>query len=272
MSGTKQWGSFAGKAESNKHTYLTMPKAGEYRVRLVSGVLPRYVYWIENKALGVPATFDCMAFDRNREKFDNSLPDPIRDMHIKQFNKFSKKEEEIKVRRNYLCWVIDREDGKLKLMELKPTLNDSINSMMKQLYKKGLTSPLMIDLVIERSGERMDTKYQVQLMEAIDALGEIQDPESETSKRLAADVELLGAEIFQDGALVGFENVPDLAEVFPAPFNPSEDGREAAAEKQRQEVLEFLAKTKTDEDGSANKHDDSARSSAAGAGEAAQDL
>mgnify|MGYP000391432020 CR=1 FL=1 len=58
-----------GKAQSNKvDTYAY--KDGDNVVRLVGGVLPRYVYWVKgtnNKDIPI----ECLAFNRENEKFDN---------------------------------------------------------------------------------------------------------------------------------------------------------------------------------------------------------
>ena len=54
-------------------------KDGENRVRLVGDILARYVYWIKgenNKNL----PFECLAFNRENETFDNSETD-----HVKEF-------------------------------------------------------------------------------------------------------------------------------------------------------------------------------------------
>lgn len=42
-------------------------------VRLVGNVLPRYVYWFGKTPI------ECLAFDRDLEKFDNSISDPVRE-------------------------------------------------------------------------------------------------------------------------------------------------------------------------------------------------
>lgn len=274
MSGTKAWGNFSGKAETNKHSYLSLNQKGAFSIRLVSGVLPRYVYWIENKSLAISASFDSFRFNRATEKFNNSLPDPIQEMHITQFNKWSKSSEEIKSRKNYLCWVLDRNDGsKMKLMELKSSLNDSINELMRQLYGDGLKSPMQIDIEVSRSGEGKDTRYSVNIVKAMKDLAKSLDPTSDVAIQLLKDQDVIGEPIYSGESIIGFDKVPDLAEEFPAPYDPAKhDSVEAAAAAQKAEVEEFLAKVKTDNDGSANKPEESAKATEKGAGEAAADL
>ena len=64
-----------GKAIKNSHESYTY-KDGENTVRLVGGILPRYVYWLKgtnNK--DIPA--ECLAFNREKEKFDNIEVDHV---------------------------------------------------------------------------------------------------------------------------------------------------------------------------------------------------
>ena len=58
-----------GKAISNKVEAYEY-KDGENIVRLFGGILPRYIYWIKgtnNKDIPI----ECLAFNREKEKFDN---------------------------------------------------------------------------------------------------------------------------------------------------------------------------------------------------------
>ena len=64
-----------GKAQSNKVESYEY-KDGENTVRLVGGVLPRYIYWLKgtnNKDIPV----ECLAFSREKEKFDNVEKDHV---------------------------------------------------------------------------------------------------------------------------------------------------------------------------------------------------
>ena len=69
------FGKTAGKAVKNSHESYTY-KDGENVVRLVGGILPRYVYWLKgtnNKDIPV----ECLAFDRELEKFNNKEVDHV---------------------------------------------------------------------------------------------------------------------------------------------------------------------------------------------------
>ncbi len=64
-----------GKAQSNKVESYEY-KDGENTVRLIGGVLPRYIYWLKgtnNKDIPV----ECLAFSREKEKFDNIEKDHV---------------------------------------------------------------------------------------------------------------------------------------------------------------------------------------------------
>lgn len=53
-------------------------KDGDNVVRLVGGVLARYVYWLKTPD-GKNIAIECLAFDREQEKFDNRKEDPVRE-------------------------------------------------------------------------------------------------------------------------------------------------------------------------------------------------
>lgn len=69
------FGATKGKAISKKVASYEY-KNGENKLRLIGGVLPRYVYWLKgsnNKDIPV----ECLAFDREQEKFNNLVTDPV---------------------------------------------------------------------------------------------------------------------------------------------------------------------------------------------------
>ena len=100
----------AQKSSVESYTY----KDGENRVRLIGGVLPRYVYWVKgtnNKDIPI----ECLAFSRDKEKFDNLEKD-----HVPEFY------PELKCSWSYAVNVIDPQDGKVKVLNLKKKLFESI--------------------------------------------------------------------------------------------------------------------------------------------------
>jgi hypothetical protein len=109
-----------GKAQSNKvETYEY--KDGENSVRLIGGVLPRYVYWLKgsnNKDIPV----ECLAFNREKEKFDNMEKD-----HVTEFF------PEAKCSWSYTVNCIDPRDGKVKALNLKKKLFEQILTAAEDL-------------------------------------------------------------------------------------------------------------------------------------------
>jgi len=109
-----------GKAQSNKVDAFEY-KDGENTVRLVGGVLPRYVYWIKgsnNKDIPV----ECLAFSREKEKFDNMEVD-----HVNEYFPDSK------CSWSYSVNCIDPKDGKVKALNLKKKLFEQIMTAAEDL-------------------------------------------------------------------------------------------------------------------------------------------
>jgi len=109
-----------GKAQSNKVEAYEY-KDGENSVRLVGGVLPRYIYWLKgsnNKHIPV----QCLAFSRDKEKFDNLEVD-----HVPEFF------PEAKCSWSYTVNCIDPKDGKVKALNLKKKLFEQIVTAAEDL-------------------------------------------------------------------------------------------------------------------------------------------
>lgn len=109
-----KFGESKGKAQKGVETYNY--KDGENSVRLFGGILPRYVYWLKgtnNK--DIPA--ECLAFSRDKEKFDNKEHD-----YVPEF--FPDK----KCQWSYVMMCIDPTDGKAKPINLKKKLMEQIMS------------------------------------------------------------------------------------------------------------------------------------------------
>jgi hypothetical protein len=109
-----------GKAQSKKvETYEY--KDGENSVRLIGGVLPRYVYWLKgsnNKDIPV----ECLAFNRDKEKFDNLEVDHVPDFY-----------PELRCTWSYTANCIDLRNKKVVALNLKKKLFESIVSAAEDL-------------------------------------------------------------------------------------------------------------------------------------------
>jgi len=96
-------------------------KDGENVVRLIGGVLPRYVYWVRgtnNKDIPV----ECLAFSREKEKFDNLEKDWVPEFH-----------GDLKCSWSYAVNCIDPKDGKVKVLNLKKKLFEQIITAAEDL-------------------------------------------------------------------------------------------------------------------------------------------
>jgi len=86
---------------------------GDTKVRLVGDVLPRYVYWVvTNEGKKMPV--ECLRFNRNTETFDDSQPDPFKELDEAIFAE--------KPQFAYVCNVLDRGDNSIKLFDLRSTI------------------------------------------------------------------------------------------------------------------------------------------------------
>lgn len=109
-----------GKAQSNKVETFTY-KDGENTVRLIGGVLPRYVYWVKGtNDKDIP--IECLAFSREKEKFDNLEKDHVQDYF-----------PDLKCSWSYTINCIDPSDGKVKALNLKKKLFEQIATAAEDL-------------------------------------------------------------------------------------------------------------------------------------------
>jgi hypothetical protein len=103
------------KGKAQKNTILQYEyKNGDQKVRLVGGILPRYVYWIKGKNnKSIP--FECLAFDRTTESFNNKERDYVQEYY-----------PDLKCGWAYAIQCIDPADGQVKVLNLKKKLLEQI--------------------------------------------------------------------------------------------------------------------------------------------------
>lgn len=109
-----------GKAQSNKVESYEY-KDGENTVRLIGGVLPRYIYWLKgtnNKDIPI----ECLAFSREKEKFDNLEKDHVTDFY-----------PEAKCSWSYSVNIIDPKSQKVVALNLKKKLFEQIVTAAEDL-------------------------------------------------------------------------------------------------------------------------------------------
>jgi hypothetical protein len=89
-------------------------KNADNKVRLVGGILPRYIYWIKgHNDKNIP--FECLSFNREAERFDNVEKDWVRHYY-----------PDLKCGWAYAMQCIDPTDGKVKVINLKKKLMEQI--------------------------------------------------------------------------------------------------------------------------------------------------
>jgi hypothetical protein len=141
----KAFGNTKGKAASGADLYKY--KDGENTVRLVGGVLPRYMYWLKS-ANDKQIPVECLSFDREKEKFTNKEVDHVQ----KAF-------PEVKCSWAYTMMCLDPTDGKVRPIALKKKLFEAIMSAADDLgdptdpdtgwsivFKRAKTGPLAFNI------------------------------------------------------------------------------------------------------------------------------
>ena len=118
---TKAFNDTAGKAIKTVFDIYKYTE-GEQSVRLVGGVLPRYVYWLTGYN-GKSVPVECLSFNRDTEKFDNSQPDPVK-QHFPDVKP---------CQWSYSINCIDLRDGKVKILNLKKKLFGEIKNAAEDL-------------------------------------------------------------------------------------------------------------------------------------------
>ena len=96
------------------------PAFGTNRVRIVGNMQPGYKYWLRTRD-NSPVPMDCLGFNRETEVFDNKVQDAIRETF-----------PEMKCSWSYQSFIIDREDGKVKLFDHKKKLFESVLDAAKK--------------------------------------------------------------------------------------------------------------------------------------------
>lgn len=108
----------AAKSSVDAYKYVD----GENTVRMFGGVLPRYMYWIKSSQ-GTDLPVESLAFNRDKEKFDNIEYDHVPDYF-----------PGAKCQWSYSINCIDVKDGgKVKVLNLKKKLFEQIMSLAEDL-------------------------------------------------------------------------------------------------------------------------------------------
>lgn len=195
------WGTVNAGSNDEKKVYLKYT-AGKNVFRIVGDILPRFVYWLETtkvddegKSKKIKAPFDCLSFDATPgvEKFIQGAPDPIKELGIQNVDwtgnpEYDKKGAPVllKPQRQYLFPVINRESGEYEYATLKGDTLAGIQELMQKLNDPkqrrrfvdpdyAANSPMVLDLVLVKSGAGLNTKYKVDIMETMNPLYDEED-------------------------------------------------------------------------------------------------
>ena len=140
----------AQKSSIVQYTYVE----GDNSVRMVGDILPRYVYWVKGEN-GKNIPMECLAFNRDKEAFDNVETDWVR-----------KYNPEMKCGWSYATQCIDPKDGQVKVLNLKKKLLEQI-----QLTAEDLGNPFDVETGWDIHFKRVKTgpmafnvEYQLQVL------------------------------------------------------------------------------------------------------------
>lgn len=153
----KSFGKTNGKAKSGANYYKH--KDGENRVRLIGGIVPRYAYFLKDKE-NKSFTMECLAFNREEERFDRVERDVVREHFPDE-----------KCGWSYVSLCIDPDDGEIKVFPHKKGLYEEIQNAAEDLgdptdpetgwelvYKRSKTGPLAFNVAYSLQVLRCKTK------------------------------------------------------------------------------------------------------------------
>jgi hypothetical protein len=146
---------------------------GKNVFRIVSPIVPGYKYWLKTKD-GQSVPMDCLSFDREKESFTNVKKDYVREYF-----------PDLKCQWAYSCFVIDRADNKLKLLDLKKTLLQSIIDAAKKKFGDPSDPEKGWDILVSRvkTGPKVfNVEYKLEIFDIENA------PLSDNDKKLVAEM------------------------------------------------------------------------------------
>ena len=166
-----------GSAQKDRADSYAM-KDGENRLRLVGDLLARYVYWIKGEN-NKPLPFECLAFNRQTESFDNAEKDYVKDFY-----------PDLKCTWAYTVQAIDLTNGQLRIFNLKKKLLGQIMDEVEELgdptdpvtgwdivFKKEKTGPLPINveykLQVRKCLPRPLTEAEMETIKELKSMDEV---------------------------------------------------------------------------------------------------
>ena len=115
----KSFGDTAGSGTKDKLPQYEY-KNGDHRIRLIGGVLPRYIYWVNNPNTGKDMPVECLGFDRDQEQFTNLEKDWVREYFPK---------EKCTWAYAMLCLDLNGSEPEVKVLNLKRKLFEQVKTL-----------------------------------------------------------------------------------------------------------------------------------------------
>jgi hypothetical protein len=162
MTQTTSWGDVTAPAtgSSKDIVRIDFKNVTEIKVRLLGGVLPRYVYWVVTKE-GKKRSIECLSFNRETKAFDPNLPDPIKEVAPEILGEAGKPQF------SYAAQLINRQTGQIALFDpIKKQAYDELVALAKNPEYGNPADPVKgYDVTISkvRTGPLpQNVKYKVQ--------------------------------------------------------------------------------------------------------------
>lgn len=183
-----------GSSKSSKIDYMTI-NVGENKFRILpNSILPGYDYWVEGfdqegKKKTLP--FPCLQFNRANERFDNTIPCPIRSAGLEGKN-FKGDTVPLPSKYAYKCLVWDYAEKKVVVLSLKKTMFTGIKDVAKQLKKDPSSIEDGFDIVLEKKktgSKAWDVEYNVLAIACMGEQGPVTDPDQLQQMEEAKDIE-----------------------------------------------------------------------------------
>lgn len=234
----QNWGTVKGESQSEGLNFAKMVAGTPLVCRIVSGIRPRYQYWVTN-SIGQKLPFESLSFNHETEKWIRGAADPVRE---KGFTESDGKggTKPMSSKRAYVCVIINRATNQLEALDLKKSIFDGVIKFMQDA-EENYTNPSQFDIVIDKTGVKWnEVKYNVNVMATLKA---------------NRDKAALAAQHEQDAALLA--NLKDPMEYWPR----------ITADEQKVALEEFLSRTADTNSGSGQP-----AANSGGADEAINDL
>jgi hypothetical protein len=118
-----------GGAKKSDVQYMKL-EDGENVFRILpSSLLPGYTYWV-NGGGGKQVPFECLQFNPETERFDNTISCPIREANLRNPTDAKKP---LASSWSYKCLVINKKSGKIEVLQLKKGIMEGIKDAASQM-------------------------------------------------------------------------------------------------------------------------------------------